>query len=261
MPSNYAHYRFGAAMLGVMPGDVRRTAKRYRRLYDVGLHGPDLFFFYDPLRRNPFSAMGRRIHHQSGREFFGRVCRSLRLDPSEEAEAYLYGALCHYALDAACHPFVVEQDKQGIADHFEIETEFDRFLLEKDGKIPPENQDLSMHLMLEPGDYAAVTRFYPDVTEKAVARSIKNMARITRLLAIRGKVKRELVQNTLGLAGVEYRGFMMTAGPNPQCCALNEPLLKLYSRAQEQFPELLLQLCAHLTYNAPLGTDFTATFG
>lgn len=261
MPSNYAHYRFGAAMLNAMPGDIRRTAKRYRRLYDVGLHGPDLFFYYDPLRQNKFGMMGRQIHRQPGREFFGRVCRSLRLDPSQAAEAYLYGALCHYALDAACHPFVVEQDRQGIADHIEIETEFDRFLLELDGKIPPEYQDLSPHLVLEPGDYAAIARFYPDTTGKAVERSVKNMARIIKLLAIRGKTKRDLMRNTLGMAGVEYRGFVMTSGPNPQCCALNEPLLKLYGRAQEQFPDLLLQLCAHLTYNAPLGADFAATFG
>ncbi len=261
MPFNYAHYRFGTAMLSAMPGDIRRTAKRFRRLYDVGLHGPDLFFYYDPLRRNKFGVMGSRIHTQSGKEFFGRICRLLRLNPSQEAEAYLYGVLCHYALDTVCHPFVVEQDKQGIADHIEIETEFDRFLLELDGKLPPENQDLSPHLALDPVEYAPVTRFYPGATEKAVERSLKNMALIAKILAVRGNTKRELLKNTLGLAGVEYRGFVMTHGPNPQCSALNEPLLNLYNKAQEQFPELLLQLCAHLTYNAPLGADFAANFG
>lgn len=261
MPSNYAHYRFGAAMLGIMPGDIRRTAKRFRRLYDVGLHGPDLFFYYNPLRRNQIGILASQTHAQSGREFFGRICRNLRLDPSEEAEAYLYGVLCHYALDAACHPFVVEQDRQGIADHIEIETEFDRFLLELDGKIPPENQDLSPHLTLAPGEYAQVTRFYPGVTERVVERSLKHMALAAKAFSVRGSMKRNFLKNTLGLAGVEYRGFVMHREPNPQCCRLNELLLERYNKAQTQFPELLLQLSAHLTYNAPLGAEFASNFG
>ena len=45
MPSTYAHYRFGVAMLPGLPGDVRRTIGRFRRLFDVGLHGPDIFYF------------------------------------------------------------------------------------------------------------------------------------------------------------------------------------------------------------------------
>ena len=48
MPSVYAHYRFGAAMLAKMPGDIRLPVQRYRRLFDIGLHGPDLFFYARP---------------------------------------------------------------------------------------------------------------------------------------------------------------------------------------------------------------------
>ena len=77
MPAAYAHYRFGAAMLNAMPGDISRSVKRYRRLYDVGLHGPDLFFFYNPLISTKAGKLGGKFHSQTGQEFFTRVCRSI----------------------------------------------------------------------------------------------------------------------------------------------------------------------------------------
>ena len=46
MPSVYAHYRLGVALLPTFPADARRTIQRFRRLFDVGLHGPDIFFYY-----------------------------------------------------------------------------------------------------------------------------------------------------------------------------------------------------------------------
>jgi len=261
MPANYAHYRFGTAMLGAMPADVQRTAKRFRRLYDIGLHGPDIFFYYNPLRQTKLGSLGSRMHQQTGKEFFGRLCRNIRLEPSQGAEAYLYGALCHYALDSVCHLLVIEQAQQGVAEHIRIETEFDRFLLDMDGKHPPEKQDLSKHLRLAPNECAVVARLYSGMTEKAVATALRNMSLATKILTLGNDRSRQLMQKGLGVVSQRYQGFVMTKGPDMQCCALDKPLLELYNQAEEKFPDLLLQLCAHLTYNAPLGKDFSTIFG
>lgn len=257
MPSVYAHYRFGTAMLEAMPGDIRRTAKRFRRLFDVGLHGPDIFFYYNPLRRTALHDLGGRIHKQTGREFFSRVCRGLRLEPSQAAEAYLYGLLCHYVLDSACRHFVAEQAQNGEFSRIELETEFDRFLLEKDGKCPPETQDISPHICLEPRECTTVTRFYPGVTDRVVGASVRNMAIATKALA-KGS---QWLQKGVDIAGGKYRGAVMTKGPNPRCSALDAPLWELYCKAEERFPDLLMQLSAHLTYNASLEADFLNPFG
>lgn len=258
MPATYAHYRFGASMLEVMPGDIRRTVKRYRHLYDVGLHGPDLFFYYPKLPAKGGS-LGSRIHHMTGREFFGRVCRGLRLDPVPGAEAYLYGVLSHYALDMVCHPFIWEQDQKGVAKHIEIETEFDRFLLELDGKVPPERQDLSNHMQLNRRECATVARFYPETTDKMIAVCVRNMNLFAKTMAL-GK-GRDLMKKGLGLADKRFEGFVMTQGPNPTCAHLDQPLLALYEKAAERFSEMVTQLGAHMTYNAPLGEDFSEEFG
>ena len=149
MPAAYAHYRFGAQMLGRMPADVQRTAKRNRRLFDVGLHGPDLFFFYRPVISTKIGRMGHKFHMQTGREFFSRVCRNLRLNPGEAGQAYLYGVLCHYVLDAHCHPLVVQADWEGPVSHSRIEAEFDRFLMGLDGIHPPKEMRLTKHMTLK----------------------------------------------------------------------------------------------------------------
>ncbi len=98
-------------MLQNMPADIRRTVNRFRRLYDVGLHGPDPFFYYNPIMHTKVGDLGHKTHKLSGREFFERVCRSIRLEPSEAAEAYLYGVLCHYCLYSVGHPFIKEMDR------------------------------------------------------------------------------------------------------------------------------------------------------
>lgn len=258
MPSTYAHYRFGIQMLNQMPGDIRRVAKRFRRLFDVGLHGPDLLFFGPSL---PSKAMkpGRKFHYQTGADFFTRVCRSLRLEPNEAGFAYLYGLLCHYCLDSLCHPFIREQAEQGICSHPQIEAEFDRFLLETDGKIPAHTQDLSPHIRLTPGECETVARFYPGISSGHIRLCVHNMKLVIKLLAAPEGVGRKLVQGGMGLAA--KKDLVMTVGPDPSCTELDGELLALYDRAAEQFPDMLAQLVAHTTYNAPLGEAFSPIFG
>lgn len=260
MPSTYAHYRFGVAMLPGMPGDVRRTIGRFRRLFDVGLHGPDIFFYNPMLRKGASESPGRKFHKQNGRDFFQRVCRVTRMEKSEAAQAYLYGVLCHYVLDSACHPFVNEQSALGPATHFEMETEFDRFLLELDGKRPPESQDMSPHLHLTPGECETVAKFYPGATARSVGACVANMARCTKLFATPDGARRTVLRKSMEALGPKVSGLLMTVGPNPRCANLDHSLLELYNRAVEAFPEMLVQIQAHLTYNGSLGDEFDDPF-
>ena len=261
MPSTYAHYRFGAALLPQMPGDVKRTIQRFRRLFDIGLHGPDIFYYYSPMVKSGASFLGIKFHEQTGRDFFQRVCRAVRLERSEAAIAYLYGVLCHYCLDIHCHPFVSEQAKTGEASHPQIETEFDRFLLEKDGKVPPCSQDLSRHMRLTPGECETVAKFYPPASARHVETAIKGMAFFSRLLATPEGPRRTVLTKGMNIVASAYRGMLMTSGPDPKCAHLDEALLERYNAAAEAFPEMLAQLQAHMTYTAPFGKEFDNTFG
>ena len=49
MPAFYAHYRFGCDVLNQLPEDIRSICTAHRGLFDIGLHGPDIYFFYRPV--------------------------------------------------------------------------------------------------------------------------------------------------------------------------------------------------------------------
>ena len=70
MPASYAHYRFGKLLLPQLPADVRQTIQRFRRMYDLGLQGPDFFFYYNIFMKTSTGALGSTFHRQTGQEFF-----------------------------------------------------------------------------------------------------------------------------------------------------------------------------------------------
>ena len=73
MPSTYAHRRFGADVLVQLPRELREKITPYRPLYDMGLHGPDLMFYYRALQSNPVNRLGNAMHEQPGAVFFERA--------------------------------------------------------------------------------------------------------------------------------------------------------------------------------------------
>ena len=137
MPSTYAHRLFGEEMLPLYPAAVAEAARARRALFDIGLHGPDLLFYYKVLKADPVNAVGYRLHGLPGRDFFGPAKGVWEASPDRGgALAYLLGFVCHFALDSDCHGYIENKIARSHVTHTEIESEFDRFLLEKQGIEP-----------------------------------------------------------------------------------------------------------------------------
>ena len=260
MPSFYAHYRFGAQMLPDLPADVRRPIQRFRRLYDVGLHGPDIFFYHNILSRDPVVTLGKRLHQQTGHEYFTRVCKRLKQEPTEAGYSYLYGALAHYCLDSVFHPLVLQATASDLISHTELETEFDRYLLTMDGHDRPHTYDCSRHIQLTRGECMTVAEFYTGATGDHVSHCVHTMARTVKALATPEAGKRRLIKRILKVMGPPVRDLMMSPIPNRSCAQLDEPMLALYDQAAALYLTLMDQILAHMNYNAPLGPEFDATF-
>lgn len=261
MPANYAHYRFGCQMEPTLPANVRRPIQRFRQMYDMGLHGPDLFFYYNILMDNSVDKLGKKLHTMTGRDFFTMVCRRLRLESTEAGQAYLYGLLAHYCLDSVCHPLIQEASADGKFGHLEMETEFDRYLLALDGVDSPATFDISKHMTLTRGECVTVASLYPSVTPANVLQSVRTMSGVTRLLAAPKGKQRIWMQQAAGKVVPKFTPFIMNNHPNEACAHLDESLMALYDQAAALYPILLEQLTAHLTYNATLGDAFGKTFG
>lgn len=259
MPCNYTHYRMGALVIARLPGDARQSIQRFRRLYNAGLQGPDLFFYYNPFLKNPMKKLGSAFHKQTGREFFGWVCRQLRSQPTEAGMVYLYGLLGHYCLDSTAHPYVKEITASGSPGHIELEVEFDRFLLELDGKTPAHQQYLGKNVKLTRGECETVSHFLQPATAWQVRRSAWMMRLCMRLLT--APALRKPVAAVVRRLPPAVREQLMTVGPNPSCAQLDEKLMALFQNALERYPEMLRQLREYIRNGTPLGEDFEAVFG
>ncbi len=258
MPGTYAHYRFGAQLLPGLSPEVRRVVKHHRALYDMGLHGPDIFFYHNIFRQTPQVKLGYQLHRTSGTTVFTRAAKRLRLEPSEPGLAYLYGLLTHYCLDSHCHPLVHAHTDGGSIGHVQLETEFDRFLLETDGKTPPSTFDQSPHMALSAGECAVVAGFYPGITAADVQKSVSTLSRVTRLLATPGK---ELRRGAKKLLSGTFGQYLMGDQADPACGHLDQALLRCYGEALRAFPALEKQITAYLTCGVALGAEFEPEFG
>ncbi len=250
MPASYAHYRFGKQLLPELPTDVRQCIQRFRRMYDMGLNGPDILFFYNPLMKNSVSDLCTGFHARSGKDFFPSACTQAN---SEAARAYLYGLLAHYCLDIACRPFAQKQPCAAAT-----EAEFDRYLMELDGIAEPHTYDLTPRLKLTRGECMTVATFYPGSAGGSVSASVRHMRYFYKISADRNRAKRKKLLHRLnpGLCDL----LIPTEAPEGSLRTDSE-LLARYNRAAKQYPELLHQLQNHMRTGEDLSEDFTPIFG
>lgn len=258
MPSHYAHHRFGNEILSDIPTESYRLIQRFRRLYNIGLQGPDLFFFHNPFWKTELGNLGPQLHHLTGREFFDRACAVLKEHPSEGATAFLYGLLAHYCLDSRVHPLVHRETDDGKIGHVELETEFERCLLTMDGELPPQRYRMAEHYKLTRGECVTVSLFFAPATPGQIHGCLKKMRLFDWFLA--GK-NRKLLRFLMSVTPENVQQHLMPDHPNHKCLHLNESMLACYAEAASDYPILLEALTAKIRHGTPLGTDFEASFG
>ena len=60
MPTTYTHWRFGQECIDVLPDELKKIVNDHRDLYDIGVHGPDIFF-YDQLHKDVPHMLRKRM--------------------------------------------------------------------------------------------------------------------------------------------------------------------------------------------------------
>lgn len=261
MPATYAHVRFARQMIAFLPQDIRSAARKGSRLYLAGAHGPDPLFYYNPFRENSVKKLGQKYHRIPGRELFGRCLERMRRSPEPEGRAYLYGLLTHYCLDTGCHPLVNGLAEEGLCDHTELETEFDRYLLALDGVEKPHTRDLGTHLGLTDREAALAAAFYPPLEAAQLRTGVRNMRLAIKLLSGRSIVSRPVLEMAMPHFGDTVRHQLMTRGENLRVSQWNGKLLEHYRQSMDRFPGLVQQLERSIDRNTPLGDAFSPIMG
>lgn len=263
MPSTYAHYRMGLQVRGMLEKKEKQWIEAYPELYQIGLHGPDLLFYYQPLGKNPVNQLGYTMHDQSGLDFFTFAAQILREHPDEPAYwAYVCGYLCHFALDVCCHAYVDEKIRQSGISHSEIEVEFDRMLLLKDG-LNPVSQRLTHHLHASRANGEIIQAFYPSVTARQAEQAIRQMIFYCDLLCAPSRLKRGLLFSVLKLAGQydSIHGMVVNYQANPGCTDSNQELYVRYQKARALAVRLIRSLPAYVDGSKAWPEQLQYTFG
>ena len=204
LPTTYAHYRFGRDVLAKLPPETQALISRHQDLFDFGVHGPDLLFYYKPLIRNHVNRTGYRDHERTGRDFFTEAAGNANAARDREAAlSYLYGVLCHFALDRCCHPYVAEKELQGVS-HSTIESSFDRYLLIRDG-LDPVTHKVTAHLHPSRKSAGVIALFYPFLTVEEVFQAENHMLLFLNALIAKGPKRRALLR-AMNLAALELSG-------------------------------------------------------
>ena len=257
MPSTYAHRRFGADVLVQLPRELREKITPYRPLYDMGLHGPDLMFYYRALQSNPVNRLGNAMHEQPGRVFFTRARGVVNTARNKNAAlAYALGFVCHFALDSTCHPYVERYTRESGVSHCEIETEFDNQLMREDGLVP-------MHFFtaghIRPNREFAkiIAPFYENVTADETYGAMRGMVRVHHLLQATSPVKRWVVLTALKAAGTYDVMHGLVANLQPS----DKELEALYQQALPLAVRLITEYVEGLSNGAPLDKAYDHTFG
>lgn len=263
MPSAYAHRRFGANVLEHLPAEVSGRIQPYRQLYDIGLHGPDILFYYHAVKSNPVSRLGGQMHDQPGAAFFDPARRVVREAKNRDAAlAYALGFICHFALDSTCHPFIERYTRESGVTHCEIETEFDNQLLRRDGEDPQRFYTAS-HIVASKENAAVIADFYPDVTPAQIETTLRWMRALLWFFVPTNPAKRGLVLGVMRLIGKwdGMHGLVPNKQPNPACAASGTRLDALYGQALPLAERLILEYIDGLETDAPLDTAYQHTFG
>lgn len=234
MPSTYAHYRFGREVAQLLAPENQKVIQAYPELFSIGLHGPDLFFYYQPLLSNPLGRLGGELHNQSGRQLFRQLSLPLTATgyTNRAGTAYLYGFLCHFALDSACHGLINSKVSEGIVSHAAIESEFDRLLMTCDG-LDPVSHPLTGHIHPSLANASVISRFFTGISAHQIQKCLRRMNNYHDLLLAPHPIKRKALETGMRLIGRydDLSGMMISLSPNPICEEICIQLESLYRQA------------------------------
>lgn len=257
MPATYTHAVYGQQVLKQLDDQTAALIRRHEALYNIGLHGPDILFFYKPLSANPVKELGYAMHKRPARDFFDQARREIAASPDPEAAlAYILGFINHFVLDSECHPFINQFEKQSGLCHSEIESEVDRALMCSQG-LNPLSTRVTAHLSVSPAADQIIAPFFGH-TPKEIDRALKSMIRYLNLFVAPQPFKRRLIFTVMKKAGVyaSLHGLLINEQPNPKCEECTQEVLKRMTAALPHSLRLIGEYQRLLDGSQPLDSRY-----
>ena len=249
MPTTYAHYAFGKEVTAALGEKERCIINNNIDMFNLGIYGPDFLFFYKPVTRNRYVKLCSRHHHQPSSVLLRYASDRIKAMNKKDAYmAYMYGFMCHFALDSYCHGYINKTSSDKGIRHNLQETEFDRMLMERDG-FDPVTYRPTEHIRITKEYAGQIADIYPDVDERIVYKSFKTMKRLCSFLVAPSHITRFFIYAALIISGryEKKKGAIIRRQPVACCEETNKEIYRLYNKAVK--PAVIL-ICGYEDYIA-----------
>lgn len=198
MPAGYTHYQFSEDIIARLANEkIKQIIIRNKELFQIGNHGPDIFFyhhfynFYDKVNK-----LGKQMHKEKANTFFEKSFVNI----DDEAKlSYILGFLCHFILDSQMHFYVKKIMTETDMSHFEVEAEYDRYLL-KNKNLNPVNCYIYSHIQINEHIICTIQSFFPQLSYLDIQESLKSMKFVDKVLRAPSYFKRGLLYSLFHLS-------------------------------------------------------------
>jgi len=261
MPTTYAHSSFGDKVRKKFDENIKNIIETNIDLFNIGLHGPDILFYYKPLSSNILNKTGHHLHEENADKFLMKARNTINKSSNNQASfSYIAGFICHFMLDSFCHPYIREVEMKGIS-HSTIEAEMDRFLM-INNNLDPMVFKPTEHIVIKEEYAKCIAEFYDGISAEEILSALKSMKMHLNLLAAPRKFKRNIITTALKFSHNEGMiDLMMSAEPNERCIQCSNHLMELYQEAILPSAEIVNEFYNNLGENKELNNRFNRNFG
>ena len=261
MPTTYAHWRFGDKCIRMLPDDLQNIILNNRAIFDYGVHGPDIFFYYNCLKYNEVNRYGSAMHDIPYKDTLAQIKENFKKTENKDmALSYLLGFTCHFTLDSYCHGFIEKVDETMPYSHGIIESQFDRYLLIKDGFNPVTK---SVTDMFHPDKKMAkvISGLFNKFDEDIIYKTLKDQKLYLNLLKDNSDIKRFFLTTAMDIAKVpSFKDLLITKENVEELKPINIRLNKYFDMALKHYPVLADSLIGYLSDKNELNTYFKHNF-
>ena len=266
MPNTYAHWRFGDKCINTLPENYQQIINNNREIYDFGVHGPDIFFYYNALKSNYINQFGHDLHEIPYEETLKKMIQVYnRAEKKDATLSYILGFTAHFVLDSYCHSYIqrkeeVSNEQKPFTSHGRIETQFDKYLLIKDG-LDPIKASLTKSLKPSLEIAQVISSLFSSWDEKTIYKALKDQKLYINLLKDTNSFKRALISYILDSKDCSsFKDLMMGKEDYPEVRDSNLRLEKLFAKALKEYPILVNNLLEYIENGKPLDSYFKNTF-